>query len=67
MTAKEKFRLEQGKKGENIMFDKEHNKPVFLDEFTEEEEFLAFMRCVMFISYDDEAVLKGIYRSVRKD
>jgi hypothetical protein len=67
MTSKEKFSLKQGKAGENIMMDKEHNKPVYLDEFTDEEEFLAFMRCVMFISYEDEAILKGIYRSVRKD
>lgn len=65
-SKNEKFRLDVGKNGENIMFDMEHNKPVFLDEFTDEEEYLAFMRSVMFISYEDEAILKSLYRSAVK-
>ncbi len=67
MTSKEKFKLEVGKNGEPIMRDYEHNKPVYLDIFNDEEEFLGFMRCVMFISYEDEAILKGIYRSVKSN
>lgn len=61
---KDKFRIEVGKNGENIMYEKDHDKPIFLDEFTDEEEFLAFMRSVMFISYEDEAILKRLYCSV---
>lgn len=57
------FRVETGKNGENVLFDSNHEKPIWLDEFEDKETFLNFMRSMMYISYEDEVILEKIWRS----